>query len=135
MPAPNINSSSLSDDLVDYVIVNLFTQPRLDSSALIRARAFDGEVRVWLFSSNQYTEITLDDYKKFRRAAQTRGGGYSMELCEFVIEEVMANGDLVLNFWRRLRDDTGEGGRVILSRRNEQWQQGQRLSGWEQYQR
>lgn len=56
-----------------------------------------------------------------------------MQVCEFIIEDVLANGDIVLNYFRRQGDDTGEGGRMILSRVNGKWTQKQHLSAWEKY--
>src|SRR5579871_4041721 len=111
----------LPDCLVDFIITNLFDQPRLDSSALIRGRMPNDQIASWLYTANCYQPITNDDHEKFRRAARSRGGGYSMELCEFVVEDVLANGDVRLNFWRRVRDDTGEGGRVILTEQEGSW--------------
>lgn len=123
----------LPQDLTHYILTVIFEQPRLDSSALVRGQLPNDETRTWLYSGGRYQEISQGDYQKFKRAAKSRGGSYAMELCEFVIEEMLGSGDIILNFWRRLRDDTGEGGRVILSRRNEQWTQIQQLSGWEKY--
>ena len=93
----------------------------------------DGEIGTWLYSGKQYYPISQTDHEKFRRAAKARGGGYSMELCEFVIEDVLANGDVVLNVWRRLGDDTGTGGRMILSHVKEAWITKQKLGTWEKY--
>lgn len=123
----------LRDDLTHYIMNTIFEQPRLDSTALIRGRLPADLIKTWLYSARSYQEISLADHEKFKRAAKTRGGGYTMELCEFVIEEVQGNGDVVLNFWRRVRDDTGEGGRIILSCCGGQWSQVQQLGGWEQY--
>jgi hypothetical protein len=122
---------SLSDDLTHYIITTLFEQPRLDSSALIRGSLPHEQVLAWLLTGKHFSPISLEDHGKFRRAAKSRGGNYSMELCEFAVEEVLANGDLVLNFWRRVRDDTGEGGRIIVSCRKGCWEQLQQLGGWE----
>jgi hypothetical protein len=129
----SLSEWALPDDLTHYIMTTIFEQPRLDSSALIRGRFSEANTRTWLYTAGQYTEISVADHEKFKRAAKSRGGGYSMELCEFIVEEVLADGDVVLNFWRRVRDDTGEGGRVILSRRNGQWTQVQQLGGWENY--
>ncbi|MEP7289225.1 MAG: hypothetical protein ABI947_26030 [Chloroflexota bacterium] len=122
----------LPDDLTHYIMTTLFVQPRLDSSAIVRGRLPNDVVRTWLYTANQYLEISLADYEKFRRAAKSRGGSYSIELCEFIVEEVLVHGDIVLNFWRRVHDDTGEGGRVILGYRNG-WEQIQQFGGWETY--
>ena len=130
---PDIWQWDLPIDLADFIITNLFEQPRLDSSALIRGRLPNAEVSAWLYTANCYQSISTDDHEKFRRAARSRGGGYSMELCEFVVEDVLANGDVLLNFWRRVRDDTGEGGRVILSERDGAWCVTQQLGGWENH--
>ena len=123
----------LPECLADFIITNLFDQPRLDSSALIRGRMPNDKVTSWLYNANCYQAISNDDHEKFRRAARSRGGGYSMELCEFVVEDVLASGDVVLNFWRRVRDDTGEGGRLILSQSEGAWRIGQQLGGWENH--
>ncbi len=124
---------TLSDDLTNYIITTVFEQPRLDSSALIHGTLPDGQVFTWLLTGKRYTAISLEDHRKFRRAAKSRGRNYSMELCEFAVEDVLANGDLVLNFWRRVRDDTGEGGRIILSCGRGCWEQIQHLGGWENH--
>ena len=123
---------ALPNDLTHYIMTTLFAQPRLDSSAIVRGRLPNDVVRTWLYTANQYQEISLADYDKFRKAAKSRGGSYSIELCEFIVEEVLAHGDVVLNFWRRVRDDTGEGGRIILAYRDG-WEQIQQLGGWEAY--
>ncbi len=133
MTDTELSEWALPDDLKEYILTTIFAQPRHDSSALIRGRLLADITRVWLYTGKQYTEITLADHDKFKRAAKSRGGGYAMELCEFIVEEVLANGDVILNFWRRVRDDTGEGGRVILSHRNDTWAQVQQLGGWENY--
>src|SRR5712692_1004731 len=83
---PDIWQWDLPRDLADFIITNLFEQPRLDSSALIRGRLPNDEVSAWLYTANCYQPISNDDHEKFRRAARSRGGGYSMELCEFVVE-------------------------------------------------
>ncbi len=129
----NLAPISLSNTLIDYIITTIFEQPRLDSTALIRGRLPDGQVFAWLYAAGQYQPISLADHEKFRRAAKSRGGNYSMELCEFVIEEVLANGNVVFNFWRRVRDDTGEGGRIILEQKDHTWHQGKHLGGWENH--
>src|SRR5438094_490368 len=113
--SPQNLSYAVPDDLIEYIIGNMFEQPRLDSISLIRGRLADGRIRTWLYKNNEYQEIFVEDHEKFRQAAKTRGGNYSVELCEFVIEQVLPNGDVTVNFWRRVRDHTGEGGRVILS--------------------
>ncbi len=123
----------LPNDLTDFIITNLFEQPRLDSSALIRGRLPNDQTSAWLYTANCYQAISGDDHEKFRRAAISRGGSYSMEMCEFVVEDVLASGDVVLNFWRRVRDDTGEGGRVILSQQTGAWRVAQQLGGWENH--
>jgi hypothetical protein len=128
-----VTQLSLSNSLIDYVITTVFEQPRLDSTALVRGRFQDGQVLTWLYATRQYHTISLDDHDKFRRAAKSRGGNYSMELCEFVVEDVLANGDVVLNFWRRVRDDTGEGGRMILTCKDQQWMTAKQLGGWENH--
>src|SRR5713226_3363336 len=104
---PDIWQWVLPNDLTDFIITNLFEQPRLDSSALIRGRLPNDQTSAWLYTANCYQAISGDDHEKFRRAAISRGGSYSMEMCEFVVEDVLASGDVVLNFWRRVRDDTG----------------------------
>src|SRR5258707_10601997 len=129
----NLSEWALPEDLKHYIMTSIFQQSRFDSSALVRGRLPDDVVRTWLYTGNQYAEISIGDHDKFKRAAKSRGGSYSMELCEFLVEEVLATGDVVLNFWRRVRDDTGEGGRVILSYRNGTWAQVQQLGGWENY--
>jgi hypothetical protein len=86
-----------------------------------------------MITGKQYYRISQTEHDKFRRAAKSRGGGYSIELCEFTIEDVLANGDIVLNYFRRLADDTGEGGRLILTRVNGIWTQKQKLGAWEKY--
>jgi hypothetical protein len=70
------------------------------------------------------------DHEKFKEASKSRGGSYTIELCEFEIEDVLDNGNIVLNFWRRTRDDTGEGGRVVLTRKHNNWAMLRRLKGW-----
>jgi hypothetical protein len=123
----------MPEDLIDFIMTIIFDQPRLDSSALVRGRILYEHERAWLLVSSNYQEITPADYETFRKAAKARGGGYSMELCEFLIEEVRASGDIVLNYWRRVRDDTGEGGRVVLTPMPGGWSTTQNLGGWENY--
>jgi len=124
---------NLSEDLADYIITTFFEQPRLDSSALVRGRLPNGSILTWLYSGRKYYPISQTDHEKFRRAAKSRGGGYSMEVCEFFIEDVLANGDIVLNYFRRVADDTGEGGRMILAHVDGKWTQKQQLGAWEKY--
>lgn len=131
MIVPGLTSRSLPDHLVYYVITTFFEQSRLDSTALIRGKTSGGDVYAWLYSGSMYSAISPADYDKFRRASRSRGGSYSLELCEFTIEEILDNGDVVLNFWRRVRDDTGEGGRVLLSYQGPTWVVSQILGGWE----
>ena len=133
MDTTSISDWNLSEDLTDYIIITFFEQPRLDSTALVQGRLPNDFICTWIYSGNQYSRISRTDHDKFRRAAKSRGGGYSIELCEFSIEEVLANGDVVLNYWRRLADDTGQGGRMILSHVNDVWIQKQKLSQWENY--
>jgi hypothetical protein len=123
----------MPDDLIDFIMTTLFDQPRQDSSALVRGRILYEQQRVWLLVADKYQDIRTADYDKFRKAAKSRGGGYSMELCEFLIEEVRADGDIILNYWRRVRDDTGEGGRVVVSHLPSGWEVIQQLGGWENY--
>lgn len=129
----SLSSWNLSEDLTHYIITTFFEQPRLDSTALVRGRLPNGLVYTWLYSGKQYYPISEKDHEKFRRASKSRGGGYSMEVCEFFIEDVLANGDIVLNYFRRVADDTGEGGRMILSHIDGNWTQKQQLGGWEKY--
>ena len=124
----------LSNDLIDYIISTIFEQPSYDSVALVRGKLPGGEIRTWLYKLRKYNPITFDEHEQLRRAAKSRGGNYSIELCEFTIEEVLQNGDIVLNFWRRTRDNTGEGGRVILSCGAAGWYEDQHLGGWEMQQ-
>ncbi|HVO43276.1 MAG TPA: hypothetical protein VMT34_11665 [Aggregatilineales bacterium] len=121
----------LPNDLAHYIIQTMFEQPSLDSVALIRGKLPGGELRTWLYRARKYIPISAEEHEQFRRAAKSRGGNYGVELCEFTIEEVMHNGDILLNFWRRTRDNTGEGGRVILSCRGAGWHEEQQLGGWE----
>ncbi len=122
---------ALPADLTDYIVETFFQQPRLDSSALIRAKLPDGQVHTWLYSNRKCTPITVADHDKFKKAAKSRGGSYAMELCEFTIEQVLANGDISLFVWRRSGDDSGKGGRMILSYRDNSWIIAQHLGGWE----
>ncbi len=131
MIVPGLTTRMLPDHLIQYVITTFFEQSRLDSTALIRGKTLGGDVCAWLYSGSMYSAISFADYEKFRRAARSRGGNYSLELCEFTIEEILDNGDVVLNFWRRVRDDTGEGGRVLLSYKPPTWAVAQILGGWE----
>jgi hypothetical protein len=131
MVVSNLSVWSLTADLTDYIVAAFFEQPRMDSSALIRAKLPDGQLHHWLFTNRQYVTISLEDYEKFKKAAKLRGGAYAMELCEFTVEQVMANGDLVLFHWRRLADESGKGGRIILSHREGYWTVIQKLGGWD----
>ena len=133
MDTTSISGWNISDDLTDYIITTFFEQPRLDSTALVQGRLPNDFVCTWIYSGKQYTRISRTDHDKFRRAAKARGGGYSIELCEFSIEDVLANGDVVLNYWRRLADDTGQGGRMILAYVDGVWIQKQKLGAWENY--
>ena len=136
-PTLDVTSPSywnLSEDLVHYIMTNFFDQPRLDSTALVRGRLPNGSVLTWLYSGKKYYPISQTDHEKFRRAAKSRGGGYSMEICEFFIEDVLENGDVVLNYFRRVAEDTGEGGRMILSCVDGKWTPKQHLGAWENYQ-
>lgn len=129
----SVSEWTLPETLTHYIMTTLFAQHRLDSSVLVRGRLPNDIAYAWLYTAGTYHQISLKDYDKFRKAAKARGGGYSMELCEFVVEEVLANNDIVLNYWRRTRDDTGEGGRVIVSDGHGQWEQKQYLGTWENY--
>jgi hypothetical protein len=129
----SVGEWTLSDTLTHYIMTTLFAQQRLDSSVLVRGRLPNEIIYAWLYTAGTYHQISLKDYDKFRKASKARGGGYSMELCEFVVEEVLANNDVVLNYWRRTRDDTGEGGRVILTCEDNEWRQKQYLGTWENY--
>ncbi len=122
---------ALPQDLTDYIVETFFQQPRLDSSALIRAKLPDGQVQTWLYSNRKCVPISREDHDKFKKAAKSRGGSYAMELCEFTIEQVLANGDISLFVWRRSGDDSGKGGRMILSYRDNSWMIAQHLGGWE----
>ncbi len=133
MDVTSLSHWNLSEDLADYIITTFFEQPRLDSSALVRGRLPNGSILTWLYSGRKYYPISQTDHEKFRRAAKSRGGGYSMEVCEFFIEDVLANGDIVLNYFRRVADDTGEGGRMILAYVDGKWTQKQQLGAWEKY--
>ncbi len=126
----NIPAWPLTEDLTQFIFTTFFNQSRPDSSALVQGRLPGGQVYAWLYTADHDYSISLDDHNKFKEASKSRGGFYSIEICEFMIEEVRANGDLVLNYWRRTRDDTGEGGRVVLSHRRNTWAITQRLTGW-----
>ncbi len=122
-----------SDKFIQYVMDTFFEQPRLDSTALIKGRWPDGEVRTWLYYGRDHNPISQVQFENFRKAAKSRGGVYLMEICEFVIEEVLPNNGVLVNFWRRVRDDTGEGGRVIITEGEDQdsWTVAVHLGGWE----
>ncbi|HLY28241.1 MAG TPA: hypothetical protein VKQ72_17980 [Aggregatilineales bacterium] len=120
-----------SDGFIAYVIDTFFEQPQLDSTALIRGRWPDGETRTWLYYGREHNPISQAQYDKFRKAAKTRGGVYTMEICEFVVEEMLPDGGALLNYWRRVRDDTGEGGRVIVTQQGDCWIVTTQLGGWE----
>jgi hypothetical protein len=131
MNMTRLGTWTLSDELTHYIITTFFDQPRFDSTALVMGKLPDGAVNTWLYTARLFYPISLTDYDKFKRAAKLRGGGYSMELCEFVVEEVLANGNIRLNYWRRVKDDTGEGGRIILANTNGSWGQVKALSVWD----
>ncbi len=126
----NIPAWPLTEDLTQFIFTTFFDQSRPNSSALVKGQLPGGQVYAWLYTANHEYSISLDDHDKFKQASKSRGGFYSIEICEFMIEEVRANGDLVVNYLRRTRDDTGEGGRVVLSRRHNLWAVVQRLTGW-----
>ena len=126
----NIPAWPLTEELTQFIFTTFFKQSRPDSSALVHGRLPGGQVYAWLYTADHDYSISLEDHDKFKQASKSRGGFYSIEICEFMIEEVQADGDLVLNHWRRTRDDTGEGGRVVLSRRHNTWMVAQRLTGW-----
>ena len=130
MDTTNLSQWNLSEDLTDYIITTYFEQPRLDSTALVRGRLPSDVVLTWLLRGQEYTPISLTDHEKFRQAAKARGGAYSMEICEFIIEDVLADGDIVLNIFRRRGDDTGKGARLIITRTDGKWTEKQHLSGW-----
>lgn len=117
-------------NLLDFVMSTLFEQPRLDSTALVWGKYLDGSIHTWMLTANHYQPITEADYAQFKRAAKLRGGSYSLELCEFTVEEVLADGSIYLNYWRRVADDTGEGGRAVLERDGQHWRVAKKLGGW-----
>jgi hypothetical protein len=80
----SLSEWALPDHLAHYILSTIFEQPRRDSSALVRGRLPDDITLTWLYMGNLYTEIPPADHDKFKRAAKSRGGGYSMELCEFI---------------------------------------------------
>jgi hypothetical protein len=122
---PGISIWSLSDDLINAIINTVFEQQ--DSSALIRGVLPNGKAYNWLYTAKRYYPISPSEHEMFWQAAKSRGHHYSLELCDFTIEELRPNGDLVLNFRRRSSDDAGEEGRAILSQRHHTWVN-QRLS-------
>ena len=125
----------LTDELIQFIVATFFAQPRPEASvpvtsALVQGRLPGGQVYAWLYTTDRYYSISLEDHEKFKQASKSRGGSYTIELCEFEIEEVLSTGNIVLNFWRRTRDDTGEGGRVVLTRKHNSWKMLRRLKGW-----
>jgi hypothetical protein len=122
---------ALPDELTHFIITALFKQVRADTSALVRGKITAGQTQAWLYTADRYYPISLADHAKFLEAAKSRGSEYSIEICEFEIEERARNGDIVLNFWRHFGDDSGEGGRVLVSQQNSNtWAIAKRLKGW-----
>ncbi len=131
MIVPHASIWALPDELTSFIITTFFNQTRPDTSALVRGRVPSGQRYAWLYTADRYYPISLEDHEKFREAARSRGGDYSIELCEFEIEEHTAEGDIVVNWWRHVGDDSGEGGRVVLSHKNDAWIIAKRLKGWQ----
>ncbi len=129
MIVPHASIWALPDELTDFIITGLFRQTLPEFSALVRGRLPSGQVYAWLYTGDRYYPISLTDHAKFREAAKSRGGNYSLEICEFQIEEQTADGDIILNFWRHIGDESGAGGRVLLSRKRGNWAVAQRLTG------
>ncbi len=122
---------ALPDELTNSIITTFFKQERADTSALVKGRLPGGQVYTWLFTADRYYPISRSDYDKFRQAAKSRGGDYTLELCEFEIEDYSDDGDIVLNYWRHFADDSGEGGRVVLVHKQNTWTLAKRLKGWQ----
>lgn len=121
---------ALPDDLVEFIIGTFFEQKVPGNTALVKGYLPTGQVYAWLYTANRHYSINLDEHEKFRCAACSRGTLYSLELCEFTIEETRPNGELVMNFWRRIGDESGEGGRVVLMRKLKGWIISERLTNW-----
>lgn len=121
---------ALPDNLVEFIIRTFFEQKAPGNTALVKGYLPTGQVYAWLYTANRHYTINLDEHEKFRCAACSRGTLYSLELCEFTIEETRPNGDIVMNFWRRIGDESGEGGRAILTHSRNGWAISQRQTEW-----
>jgi hypothetical protein len=126
---PHASIWALPDELTNFIISALFKQTLPDFSALVRGCLPNGQTYAWLYTADRYYPISLDDHAKFREAAKSRGGDYSLEICEFKIEEQTADGDIVINYWRHIGDESGSGGRVLLSHKLGAWKIAQPLKG------
>ena len=118
------------ESLVEFILHTFFAQKVPGNTALVKGFVPTGQTYAWLYTANRYYPISLEDHEKFKDAACSRGTFYSLELCEFTIEENRPNGDIVLNFWRRIGDDSGEGGRALVTHKRNGWAVAQRITGW-----
>jgi hypothetical protein len=130
LTSPEFSVWALPEALVEFIIQTFFAQKAPGNTALVKGFLPTGQTYAWLYTANHYYQISLDDHEKFRGAACSRGTLYSLELCEFTIEENRPNGDILLNFWRRIGDDSGEGGRALLTQKRSNWVVAQRITGW-----
>jgi hypothetical protein len=118
---PSLSIWSLPDELTNFIITTFFKQTRQEMTALIIGELPSGQQYAWLYTPPRYYPISLADHEKFQSAAKSRGGDYTLEICEFTVEKMHDNGSVALKWWRHVADESGEGGRATLVQQHGRW--------------